>query len=154
MTRNRVIGKENSMPWHLPADLAHFKHITYSKPIIMGRKTFESIGRPLPGRQNIVVSRQADLHISGCTVAHSLEAALACTHQAPEIMIIGGGTLYAQAMDRATRMELTLIQTDLDGDTFFPEWDESVWHEASRTQLVADDRNAFDCDFVSYQRRT
>lgn len=152
MTRQRVIGKANSMPWHLPADLAHFKDITYGKPIIMGRKTFESIGRALPGRLNIVISHQPQLQLSGCTVVNSLDAALACANAANEVMIIGGGTLYAQALDIASRMELTLIDADVDGDTHFPEWEAHLWTEVSRTHRPADQHNAYDCDFVTLVR--
>lgn len=126
MTADRVIGISGKMPWHLPSELQHFKQATMHKSIVMGRKTWESIGRPLPGRQNIVVSGSAGLRIEGCEVAHSLEDALARSNS-DEVMIIGGGDLYRQALPIANRMILTFVEGEVEGDTFFPAWDPEDW---------------------------
>ena len=127
ITKNRVIGKDNQMPWHLPADLAWFRQNTTGKPVIMGRKTFESIGRPLPKRTNIVLSRQP-FEYDGVILKDSLESAVDFVRDSEEIMLIGGGQLFNEYLSQADRLYLTEIQTELDGDTFFPSinWDE--WH--------------------------
>lgn len=135
---NGVIGKDNQLPWHLPADLKHFKAITMGKPIVMGRKTFESIGRPLPGRQNIVVTRNPGFMASGITVAHSVEAAITAANETEEIMIIGGTELYKLSLPLADRIYLTDIQQNFDGDAHFPSLD-SQWREVSREDRVSDD---------------
>lgn len=132
--QNRVIGKDNQLLWHLPDDLRHFKAKTLGKPIIMGRKTWDSLGRPLPGRLNIVVSRQADLPLTGAMLASSLEAAIAIADAwakaqgADELMVIGGGQLYAQALPLAQRLYLTRVQASPAGDAWFPEFDQGQWH--------------------------
>ena len=141
MGRNRGIGLDGKMPWHLPAELQHFKATTLGKPVIMGRKTWESIGRPLPGRQNIVVTRNPAYAAPGCDVAGSLDAALALA-EVPEVMVIGGGELYALALPRAQRMVLTLVDLEPEADTFFPEWREDDWRETGRQRREADERNA------------
>ena len=135
MAENRVIGAGNRIPWHLPDDFKWFKAKTMGQVLVMGRKTYDSIGRPLPKRQNIVVSRQADLHIAGCIVVHSLEAALALAWETDEEpRVIGGATLYAQALPQATKLFLTEVQQTIeDGDTFFPEWNPDDWTECART---------------------
>ena len=132
---NNVIGRQGDLPWHIPEDLKYFRRNTVGHSIIMGRKTYDSIGRPLPKRQNIVVSRQADLHIAGCIVVHSLEAALALAWETDEEpRVIGGATLYAQALPQATKLFLTEVQQTIeDGDTFFPEWNPDDWTECART---------------------
>ncbi len=135
-----MIGKDNKMPWHLPADLKHFKSVTIGKPIIMGRKTFEAIGKPLPGRRNIVITRQ-ELTLPGCDVFHSLQEALAAVVLEPEAMIIGGANVYAQALPLAGRMYLTFIDVDVDGDAFFPVWDENAWREISNEAHAPDGKN-------------
>jgi dihydrofolate reductase len=135
---NGVIGKDNQLPWYLPADLKHFKAITMGKPIVMGRKTFESIGRPLPGRQNIVVTRNPGFMASGITVAHSVEAAITAANETEEIMIIGGTELYKLSLPLADRIYLTDIQQNFDGDAHFPSLD-SQWREVSREDRVSDD---------------
>ena len=141
MAKNRVIGYQNQMPWHMPADLKHFKAITLGKPVVMGRKTYDSIGRPLPGRRNIVISRQIDLQIDGCEVVHSLDEALSTLAGAKEIMIIGGGTLYEMTLPQADRLCLTLIDCECDGDAFFPAWDKQEWHLESDVAHDADAQN-------------
>ena len=127
--RNGVIGLDNRMPWHLPEDLAYFKRVTLGKPVVMGRKTFESIGRPLPGRLNIVVTRNPDWQAAGVQVAHSLDAALALAAAAApeEIMLIGGAELYRQALPQADVLYLTEIDAEFAGDAFFPEVDLARW---------------------------
>src|SRR3990167_4875952 len=126
-SKNNVIGKNNQLPWHLPADLKHFKNVTMGKPIIMGRKTFDSIGKPLPGRRNIIISHQPNLFIDGCEVFHSIDDALNAVKTEPEVMVIGGANLYAQILDRANCIYLTVIDAEFDGDTFFSELDQDKW---------------------------
>ena len=147
MTKNRVIGKDNQMPWHLPADLAWFRQNTTGKPVIMGRKTFESIGRPLPKRTNIVLSRQPVEHY-GVIWKDSLESAVDFVRDSKEIMLIGGGQLFNEYLSKADRLYLTEIQTELDGDTFFPSinWDE--WFIEFEQYRPADAQNPYDCRFL------
>jgi dihydrofolate reductase len=132
LARNRVIGAGNRLPWHLPEDLRRFKRLTMGAPVIMGRKTHESIGKALPGRRNIVVTRQPDARFAGCEVAGSLDAALALAGDVPEVFVIGGAELYRLALPRADRLYLTLIDADYDGDTFFPDFDPADWRETAR----------------------
>jgi len=152
MAENRVIGKNNQLPWHLPADLRHFKTLTMGKPILMGRKTHESIGRALPGRQNIVVTRQRGYQAEGCTVAQSVDAALAACANADEVMLIGGAQLYRELLPRSTRIYLTLVHAIIPGDTLFPEIDPAVWYETARADHPADEKNAHAFSFVTLQR--
>lgn len=152
MAKNGVIGHENKMPWHLPAELAYFKRVTTGHPIIMGRKTFDSIGRPLPNRRNIVVSRNTSFHSPGVDVSHSLENALAlCAQDNP--FVIGGASLYAEALTVAQRLYITEINADLVGDTFFPPINDSLWKEESREARSKDEKNIYDLQFVVLQRR-
>lgn len=147
MTKNCVIGKDNQMPWYLPADLAWFRQNTTGKPVIMGRKTFESIGRPLPKRTNIVLSHQPFEH-DGVIWKDSLESAVDFVRDSEEIMLIGGGQLFNEYLSKADRLYLTEIQTELDGDTFFPSinWDE--WHIEFEQYRPADEQNPYDCRFL------
>ncbi len=133
MGANRVIGADGGMPWHLPEDLKHFKAVTLGTTMIMGRRTFDSIGRPLPGRRTIVVTRDASWQHDGVDVAHSLDEALALAGDAP-VSIVGGGQIYAQALPLADRMELTFIDAEPHGDTVFPEWESSHWREIASEQ--------------------
>jgi len=151
MARHRVIGKDQTMPWHLPADLAHFKKCTLGKPIVMGRKTFESIGRALPGRRNIVITHQA-IAIKECEVFHSLNAALAMLMDEQEIMITGGGMLYRQALPWAHRLYLTFIDAEIEGDTVFPQWNECEWQEISNEPHSSDKKNPYEYRFVILER--
>ncbi|MBE2897186.1 type 3 dihydrofolate reductase [Pasteurellaceae bacterium HPA106] len=151
MSQNRVIGKDNAMPWHLPRDLAWFKQNTLNKPIIMGRKTFESIGKALPHRHNIVLSR-TPFKAPDVTWAENLDQALSLCVQASEVMIIGGGQLFAQALPLATTLYLTEIQAHLDGDTYFPEIEPVRWEQVFEQWAEKDAKNAFDCRFCIYQR--
>jgi dihydrofolate reductase len=150
MANNRVIGKDNQMPWHLPADLKHFKAVTLGKPIIMGRKTYESIGRPLPGRQNIVISRNPNYLLDGCDTATSFEAALNLVGDQAEVMVIGGGQLYRETLSRANKLYLTFIDLTVDGDTQFPAYDHLPLIETKREAHQADEKNPFDYTFVDY----
>ncbi len=138
MAHNRVIGKDNQMPWHLPDDLKHFKAVTMGKPVVMGRKTFESIGRPLPGRQNIVISRNPDLKIEGVTCVTSFDAAKHAAGQCDELMVIGGGQLYGELLPVADILYLTEIALDVDGDTHFPLWNPNEWDETELGKGISD----------------
>lgn len=153
MGNHRVIGLDNQMPWHLPADLSHFKQLTLEKAVVMGRKTYQSIGKPLPHRQNIVVTRDADFRAPGCDVVHSIDEAVTLVSDSTEIMIIGGAQLYVQALPMVNTLYLTFIHHDFAGDTFFPVWDEGQWHEIAREDHQANEKNPFDYSFVSYSRR-
>ena len=134
MTADRVIGKDGDMPWHIPEDLKHFRRVTMGHAIIMGRKTHESIGRALPGRQNIVVTRQKDAQFEGCDVVHGLEEAIALARQAgdAEPRIVGGGAIYSLALPLATKLFLTEVEMTVDGDTFFPPYSPERWAETDR----------------------
>jgi dihydrofolate reductase len=152
MARNRAIGLDGQMPWHLPAELRHFKEATMGKPIVMGRKTWQSIGRALPGRQNIVVSRSPSLQAPGCDVAGSLEQAISLA-EGDEVMIIGGGQIYAEAMPHADRMLLTLVECEPEADAWFPDWREEEWSQAASRQHRADAENPYDYRVIEWVRR-
>ncbi len=153
---NRVIGKDNKMPWHLPADLKHFKAVTMGKPILMGRKTYQSIGRPLPGRTNIIITRDKDFHAPGCIVVTSLADAIATASQqgANEIFIIGGAEVYKQLLPATDRIYLTVIHHDFDGDTFFPEIKQNEWKEVEHEDFSADAENPYSYSFLRLDKRT
>lgn len=153
MTPEQVIGANNALPWHLPADLAHFKATTLGCPVIMGRKTHESIGRPLQGRQNIVVSRNRGLFAPGCTVAGSLEEALGMAEHGRELFVIGGAALYETALPHADRLYLTEVRASIAGDTHFPPLNPSEWMEVSCTEYPRDARNAYDLSFRVLERK-
>ena len=152
MATNRVIGHENRLPWHLPADLQHFKRITMGKPILMGRKTWESIGRPLPGRTNIVITRDVSYSADGCVVVHSLDAALEAARDNDEIMVIGGAEFYRQVLPRASTLYLTLVDGEFEGDAFFPEIDENEWLEVERSDHGQDEKNPHAYSFIRLER--
>ena len=151
--RNGVIGRDGTLPWRLPEDLAHFKRTTMGHPIVMGRRTWESIGRPLPGRRSIVVSRQAGFVAAGAEVVPSLDAALSLCEGAEEAFVIGGAHLYRAALPRASRLIVTEIDADFEGDTHWPAPDQSVWREASREHLAPTAERHYGIDFVTYLRR-
>ena len=153
MDRNRLIGNNNQLPWHLPADFAHFKSVTMGKPIIMGRKTYESIGKPLPGRTNIVLSRNPDLRIEGVICVTSFKDAIAAVHDAEEIMIIGGSSIYEMLLPKTNRMYLTYVDAEFQGDAWFPRFSESDWQEIESTSHRADDKNSYNCRFVTLERK-
>ncbi len=153
MTENRVIGKDGGMPWHLPADFAHFRALSIGRPNIMGRKVFDTLRRkPLPGRKNIVLTRNFALEAEGCTIVHSPEAAMQAAGNAPEVAIIGGEEIYRLFWPQLTRLELTVIHTRLEGDTFFPELDES-WQVTAEKFRPADEKNRYDMTFRTLQRK-
>lgn len=151
MARNRVIGHEGGMPWHLPADLKHFKAVTMGCPVVMGRRTFESIGRALPGRSNIVISRSRPQLPDGVELAGSLEEALDLAG-AERVMVIGGGQIYREALPRADRLELTLIDTVVTGDTVFPEWPAAQWRLSAMRSRPADGANPYNLVFATFER--
>lgn len=152
MAHHRVIGKDQKMPWYLPADLAFFKKTTLGSPIVMGRKTYESIGKPLPKRLNIIVTRNPDLKIEGCEVVTSLDHALSVAKEksphSNEIFITGGSHLYTSFLPQADRLYLTLIDAKLDGDTFFPDYTQYQWHQIERSDYQADEKNCYSYSFI------
>ncbi len=153
MDRRRVIGRGNALPWTMPADLKHFRELTRGKPVIMGRKTFESIGRPLPDRINIVITRDPAYRADGCIVAHSPAAAVAAAGDTPEIMVIGGEHIFREFLPLAQKMYLTLIDADIGGDTFFPEWNPDQWRETSREEHPADKNNPYPYIFIMLEKK-
>lgn len=153
MANQRVIGHQNRMPWHLPADLGHFKAVTLGKPVIMGRRTFESIGRPLPGRRNIVISRNAEWSHDGVELVHSLSAALELVSSENEVMIIGGGQLYKEALPMADRLYLTHIELSVeDADTWFPDYSAYQWNIIDSESHEPDEKNPYHYRFESLNR--
>jgi dihydrofolate reductase len=153
MSDDRVIGIENRLPWKLPNDMKWFRQQTLGKPIIMGRKTFESFGaRPLPERTNIIVTRDPDYHAEQCIVVHSVDAALTAAGNATEAMIIGGASFYEQMLPRADRLYLTLVHAELEGDAWFPEFDPADWQEVERIENPADEKNPYPHSFVILER--
>lgn len=153
MGKNRAIGLDGRMPWHLPAELQHFKQATMGKAIVMGRKTWQAIGRPLPGRQNIVVSRNPDFVATGADVASSLAAAIEVS-QADEIMVIGGGQLYSQALPLAQGLILTLIDVEPEADTWFPAWDKTQWQQTGERHFQINENNKLAYRIVELTRVT
>ena len=151
VARNGAIGKDNALLWRLPEDLKFFKRTTLGSPVIMGRKTFESIGRPLPGRRNIVVTRNGAWQFDGVEVATSLDEAITLVQSEAQVFIIGGGELYTQALPRADQLILTEVDADFEGDTFFPTWDRTAFTEVSRESHQADAGWAY--HFVFYRRQ-
>lgn len=152
MSRNRVIGYNNRIPWHLPADLAFFHDRTVGKPVIMGRRTYESIGHALSGRTNIVLTRNAAYDAPDCIVVHAVREALHVAGNAPEIMIIGGEEIYREFLPIADRIDLTIIDADVVGDTYFPESDFSEWKETRREPHEPDRENEYRYTFFTYER--
>ena len=153
MDKNRAIGIENRLPWHLPADLQHFKRITMGKPVIMGRNTYESIGKPLPGRLNIVVTRDRNYQADGCTMAYSFDDAIEKAGKQEEVMIMGGASFYEQSLEHANRLYLTFVDTEVNGDAFFPKWNSQEWDEVEREAHQADEKNSFNYEFVTLVRK-
>lgn len=150
-TKNRVIGKDGKMPWHLPADLRYFRETTSGHTVVMGRKTYESMGRPLPNRRNIILTRQKDLKIEGCEVFNDIEE-VKKQFKDEEVFVIGGAEIYELSLPFADRVYLTEIDAELDGDTFFPEIDKSKWREISRKTYIKDEKNKYSLDFVIYEK--
>jgi dihydrofolate reductase len=153
VARNGVIGRDNALPWRLPADLAHFKRVTMGHPIVMGRRTYESIGKPLPGRKNIVVTRDAAYQAPGCTVVHSLDEAWKAAAGADEVCVIGGTTLFEETLPVADVIHLTEVEAEVEGDTWFPALDRSQWHEAEVARHPADAKNAYPIRILELTRK-
>lgn len=153
MASNRTIGINNTLPWRIPADLQHFKKLTMGHHMIMGRKTFESIGRPLPGRTTIVVSRDRNLKIEGCVVAHSLQEAVAASASDPQSFVVGGADIYGQALGLANTLYVTEIQKAVNGDAYFPELSRDQWQEVSREIHRQDEPEQLEYHFVEYRRK-
>ena len=151
-SENNVIGVAGELPWRLSDDLKRFKAITMGKPIVMGRKTWDSIGRPLPGRQNVVITRQAGFAADGCDIVTSKSEVIAVTAGAAEVMVIGGSQVYELFLPDAQRLYLTRVRAEVQGDAFFPEIDESEWRLVNDESHAADDRNAFAFSFRTYER--
>ena len=152
MSENNVIGKDNDLPWRLSNDLKWFKANTTGKPIVMGRKNYESIGRPLPGRHNIIVTRDESYAVEGATVVHSLEAALHAAQKTHEVMIIGGGEIYKQALPLVNKLYLTRVHANIDGDVFFPELNWEEWQMKSEEKHAADEKHEHAFTFQVYER--
>ena len=153
MAEDRIIGLDNKMPWHLPADLQFFKRVTLGKPVIMGRKTYQSIGRPLPGRKNIVLTRDTSLTIEGVDCVQTLEQAAELVGNVDEVMIIGGATIYQQFLEKADRLYITFIDLKTEGDTRFPDYQSvAQWQEIDREAHCKDEKNAHNYQFVTLER--
>ena len=153
VAENGVIGRDNRLPWRLPEDLAYFKRVTMGHPIVMGRRTYESIGRPLPGRTNIVVTHQRDCVAPGCVVVHGLDEAWEAAGDADEVSIIGGTALFRDTLPIADRIHLTEVQAKVDGDTFFPAFDRGQWRETEISRHPADARHTYPFRIVVLDRR-
>ena len=152
MAENRVIGVNNTLPWHLPADLRHFRELTSGHHVIMGRKTFESLGKPLPHRINIVITSNNQYTAPDCIVVPSLDSAIAAASPAEEIFIIGGASCYSQALPRADRLYLTVVHTMLQGDARFPEFDWNSWNEVARIRCESDKQNPYSYSFITLEK--
>lgn len=150
---NNVIGNNNALIWHISADLKRFKQLTTGHTVVMGRKTFESIGRALPNRRNIVISRNPDFRAAGCEMAGSIEQALELVKNEDEVFIIGGGTIYRDLWEKADRLYITLVHTVTEGDTYIPSVDATQWEEIRRQDFSASENDDFDYSFIDYQRR-
>ena len=153
---NHMIGKDNQLLWHLPKDMKFFKDTTWAMPVIMGRKTYESIGKPLPNRTTIIVSRNPEYFQEGCLTASSLENAIQIAKNEEVICIVGGEQIYRKALENnlVDALDITLVHDEFDADVFFPEIDLKIWEEISRENFKADEKNKFDYSFIQYQKRT
>lgn len=149
---NHVIGREGDLPWHIPEDLKRFRRLTWGKPLLMGRRTFEAIGRPLPGRRNIVISRQPGLEIQGCEVVPTVSDAVALVSDHPEVMVIGGGEIYRALLPRADRIEMTRVHANVTGDTFFPELDPQKWELVASEERAAGEESAVRITYQTFAR--
>jgi dihydrofolate reductase len=152
MGENNAIGKDNDLLWHLPDDFKHFKSVTMGKPIVMGRKTYESIGRPLPGRENIVVTHDDSYVVDDVTVVHSIDAALEACEKYDDVMVIGGASFYQQMMLKAERLYITMVHQSFEADAFFPSISETKWREIDREEHVADEKHRYNFSFITYER--
>ncbi|WP_077618507.1 dihydrofolate reductase [Bacillus sinesaloumensis] len=155
MDKNRLIGKDNDLPWRLPADLAYFKRVTMGHPIIMGRKTYDSIGRPLPGRENIIVTRDTSYKMEGCKVIHSIEEIVKMRKESEqELFVIGGAEIFKEILPYSDRLYITEIEEEFEGDTYFPAFDKSEWKIISKEQGIKDEKNPYDYKFLVYEKDT
>ncbi|CAM1371321.1 Dihydrofolate reductase [Tenacibaculum litoreum] len=154
IAKNNALGKDNDLIWHLPADLKRFKKVTTGHPILMGRNTFESIGKPLPNRTSIIITRKNNYFIDGCLIANSIEQAIELT-EGKDAFIIGGAQIYKDALEQnlVDRLDITLLHHEFEADAFFPEIDMEIWKEVAREDFKADEKNKYDYSFVSYERR-
>ncbi|WP_417785695.1 dihydrofolate reductase [Tenacibaculum sp.] len=154
IAKNNALGKDNDLIWHLPADLKRFKKVTTGHPILMGRNTFESIGKPLPNRTSIIITRNNNYFVDGCLIANSIEQAIELT-EGKDAFIIGGAQIYKDALeqDLVDRLDITLLHHEFEADAFFPEIDMEIWKEVARKDFKADEKNKYDYSFVSYERR-
>ena len=153
MDKNRVIGKDGTLPWHISSDLKNFKKITMGKPILMGRKTHESIARPLPGRENIILTKNQNYFSEGCVVKNNLDEVFSYCEKVTELMVMGGATLYEQTLDKAEKLYVTEVRASIDGDTFFPEYDPDQWIEIAKDSFKADENNEYDYSFTVLERK-
>jgi len=154
MNKNHVIGKDGVLPWHISSDLKNFKKITMGKPILMGRKTHESIGKPLPGRENIILTKNKNYFSEGCLVKNTLDEALLYCKKASEVIVMGGATLYEQTLNKAAKLYITEVaDASIDGDIFFPKYDRSLWLEISRDSFKADENDEYDYSFTVLERK-
>ncbi len=153
MTDDGVIGIENRLPWNLPADMKWFRQQTLGKPVLMGRKTYDSIGKPLPGRRNIIISRDSTLTLEGCEVVNTIETALERCSTVDEVMIIGGASFYQQTLPQADLLYLTLVHANIKGDAYFPPLNPTEWHEIARIDHPADAQNCFSYSFTVLERK-
>ena len=156
IANNNALGKDNDLIWHLPADLKRFKRVTTGHYILMGRNTFESIGKPLPNRTSVIITRNDNYFKDGCLVANSLEQAVELSKEEEEVFIIGGAQIYNYALENnlADKLDITVVHEDFEADVFFPEIDTTVWKEVSREDFKADEKNKYDYSFVSYIRKS
>ena len=152
MSENRVIGQHNRLPWHLPADLRHFKAITLDKPILMGRKTYQSIGRALPNRCNVIITRDMNFDAPGCVVVDSIETALDAVAYSDEVFVIGGAQLYEQLLPRTQRIYMTIVHHQFEGDAYFPVLNHAEWRELERNDYVADGQNPYAYSFIILEK--
>ncbi|WP_457616413.1 dihydrofolate reductase [Lutibacter sp.] len=152
IAKNNALGKNNKLIWHLPADLKRFKKVTSNHCVIMGRKTFESLGKPLPNRTNIIITRNPNYTAEGCIVVHSLQEALKAAEIDENPFILGGAEIYKQAIKIADKLDLTFVHHTFDADAFFPEIDKNRWKETKREDFKSDDKNKFDYSFVTFER--
>ncbi|MEH7224390.1 dihydrofolate reductase [Bacillus sp. JJ1566] len=153
MDKNQLIGRDNDLPWRLPADLAYFKRVTMGHPIIMGRKTYDSIGRPLPGRENIIVTRDTSYTAEGCKVIHSIDEIVKMNEEIDqELFVIGGAEIFKAILPYSDRLYITEIEEEFEGDTYFPAFDKSLWKIISEEKGIRDEKNPYDYTFLVYEK--
>jgi dihydrofolate reductase len=153
IAEKNALGKDNQLIWHLPADLKRFKKVTSNHHIIMGRKTFESVGKPLPNRTNIIITRNKDYNVPGCITVHSLQEALEAAKDDDNPFILGGAEIYKQAIEIADKLDLTFVHHEFEADAFFPEIDKNIWKETTREYFLADENNKYNYSFVTFSKK-